>query len=57
MINAPISIGQGALQGNGTMDPAKQRSLQRQIKATFNAAVQSALAEQSRPGGMVQPQS
>jgi hypothetical protein len=56
-INAPITVGSNALGSGGQMSPAQQRSLQRQFHQTLKSATQSVIAEQSRPGGMVQPQS
>jgi hypothetical protein len=56
VVNAPISVGQNALQNNGQMSQKQIVDLQRQLGTAVRRSVQTEIANQTRPGGMVQPQ-
>jgi phage-related minor tail protein len=57
VVNAPINVGQGALQNNGQMSQKQMMDLQRQLSQAVRRSVQTEVANQTRPGGMIQPQS
>jgi phage-related minor tail protein len=56
VVNAPITIGQGAMGPNGQISQQHAQDLQRQLHQTLTRAAQGVLANESRPGGMVQSQ-
>lgn len=56
VVNAPISVGQNGVGANGQMSQRQQADLQRQVHQTLTRAVMGVMADQSRPGGMIQPQ-
>jgi hypothetical protein len=56
-VNAPISIGAGALNNSGKMSAQQQKDLQKQLHETVTSAVKGVVAQQTRPGGMLRSQS